>query len=815
MEVKFGQRIAVKQAKSILLISLLLGFLFTSLQLYLDVKEQKQQANDELNQALSLHSNSAKSAVYNIDRTQGMAITDSLVLHPAVTKAYLFDDFGDALAVSNSQPIQPENSTHDHANWLVFLHVTPSKELFLKVASYPNDSKATQTLARLVIELDQDYLINSATSRASRAFLFGLLFTIALSFIFFWLNYRCLSKPIIEISEWVDSLANHKATPRLPYIEKDELGNLVDRFHTLWDERTLITNQLNSSIEELSKSEFFARTLMNNAGDAMYLCHLDTTINQLNHQAEQMLGGSQTQLIGTSLSQYSRLFSQQKLQTLFANIEHDSATEFEDEFWLSTSDSLIPVESRGIRINLESTSYILIISRDISQRRASEKEIHELAFYDSLTKLPNRRLFLDRLTSSMLLHESNGQYGAVCYLDLDQFKTVNDSLGHTLGDSLLNVVARRLSEIIPKQGSCARFGGDEFVLLLPELSDKKEHCAEIAAHTAENVLKAIAQPIDINGQTLYTTSSLGIAVFPSGYLDSTEILQHADTALYRAKSMGRNRFNFYSQDMQHAAKQRLLIEKGLHEASDNHEFQLWLQPQYDGEGNIFCAEGLIRWIHPESGLIPPDEFIHIAEESGQIIEIGQWVIAEALDLLNLWMHQGLPKSFKRIAINISPLQFMQVDFVSNLLNELNKKEIPPTMLELEITENLLLSNPALAAQKMKLLKQHGITFAIDDFGTGYSSFKYLQKLPLDILKIDRSFVTNIHLDTEDAAVAEAIITTARLLNLSTIAEGVELAEEKEVLERLGCHHFQGYLFSRPLPAVEFFELLTDAQTAES
>lgn len=806
MEVRFGQRIAVKQAKFILLISLILGFAITATQLYLDLSDQQKQTEEDITQVLTLHVNAANNAIYNLDGLLGLAVTESLIKHPAIVKATLLDDFGDVLAVSVIQNFQPIK----HRDIYTLIHIHDKQEVALK-----SEVNAEQP-AKIIINIDQHYLVDQVIERAIRSLIFGVLFTLALSFIFFLLVYQFLSKPIVHIAGWVESLSSDSAVPIPPYRQQDELGNLVDRFRNLWVERDAMTIQLNKTIEDLSRSEYFSRALMDHAGDAMYLCRMDTTIRLLNRQAEKMMGGEAQQFLDRPLSDYSRIYSAKSLQSLFAGVSASNVTEFEDELWTSSIEKAIPLESRGIRVTLENEDYILITSRDITLRRESEKEIHELAYFDPLTKLPNRRLFLDRLTSALHLHESNGLYGAVCYLDLDEFKTVNDSLGHTFGDKMLNIISQRLSHLIPQQGTCARFGGDEFVLLLPELGDTKEHCAEVAAHTVELVLKNLAKPIDIDGQTVYSSGSIGIAEFPSGSISSEQIIQHADTALYRAKAMGRNRYHFYSQDMQNTAKNRLMIEKGLHEAIDNHEFQLWLQPLYDNQNNIISAEGLIRWIHPESGLIPPDEFIYIAEESGQIIEIGNWVIEEATRLLNLWCEQGLPETFKTLAINISPLQFMQVDFVTNLLKRLDEKQVPATMLELEITENMLLNKPDLATQKMQLLKQQGITLAIDDFGTGYSSLKYLQKLPLDILKIDRSFVTDIHVDKEDTAIVEAIIATAEKLDLLTVAEGVEIEQERDVLKALGCNFYQGYLFSRPLPPEDFFTLLTKSsrQTEE-
>lgn len=290
-----------------------------------------------------------------------------------------------------------------------------------------------------------------------------------------------------------------------------------------------------------------------------------------------------------------------------------------------------------------------------------------------------------------------------------------------------------------------------------------------------------------------------------------ETLRHADTALYRVKTLGRNSFQFFDPEMQSSAQERLEVEKGLHQALKNSEFELWFQPQVSSDDKILGAEALLRWRHPDKGIIMPGSFIQIAEESGQIVEIGNWILLLALKQLAAWREQGLPESFKRLAINISPLQFMQVDFVDRVLEMLDQTRIPGLLIELEITENMLLNNFEIASNKMKLLKKRGISFAIDDFGTGYSSLRYLHYLPLDVLKIDRSFVTGLRPSSELAAIVAVIIATADRLNLTVIAEGVETLNEKSALMELGCNGFQGYLFSRPLTAQQFYDKLQQAE----
>lgn len=797
MAFRFRHRIAFKQARSVLLISLLLGLISTSGQIYLDHGQEQRNLFSGIERIISLHKDTAARAVYNLDTEQAEEVTNTLISYPEIYRARLIDDFDDTLA---------EHSREQTAQIMLaliggyFFRVNTYIETSLKVEASKSHA------AKLIIDLDASYIASNFARRAATSLTLGLLHNIALACIFLLLVYRYLSQPVLNIANWVNQLRHNDDCTTLPYTEPDEIGELVSSFAKLWHEKKQMTDQLNDTIKNLSKSEYFSRYLMENAGDAMFLCLPDTTIVLANNQAIETLGASRDNLKGRKLADFSQNYSLEQLQDLFANIDEKQARTFED-VQVSSNDQPLPIEARGIKLTLQDTGYILILARDISVRKQAEQQIFELAFFDTLTGLANRRLFLDRLTSSLELHHANQNYGAVLYLDLDRFKTINDSLGHGIGDMLLCEISQRLTEILPRESTCARFGGDEFVVLLPEAGDSREFCAEAAATIALQILDQMTIPFKIDNHLLYCTTSVGIAVFPDKENGALDILRHADTALYRAKALGRNDFQFYDPEMQSSAQERLEIEKGLHQALENNEFELWFQPQVGPGKQMIGAEALLRWRHPDKGIIFPGDFVSIAEDSGQIIEIGNWVLAQGLQQLSRWLEQGLPESFRRMAINISPLQFMQVDFVDRVFRLMDEVQIPGHMLELEITENMLLNNFEIASNKMKLLKQRGVSFAIDDFGTGYSSLKYLRNLPLDILKIDRSFVTHLSPSSEEAAIVQVIIATADRLDLVVIAEGVETPEERDTLLELGCHVFQGYLYSKPLPATELYSML--------
>ncbi|TNC99442.1 MAG: PAS/PAC sensor-containing diguanylate cyclase/phosphodiesterase [Gallionellaceae bacterium] len=447
-------------------------------------------------------------------------------------------------------------------------------------------------------------------------------------------------------------------------------------------------------------------------------------------------------------------------------------------------------------------SHYVSVFRDISNRKKSEQEIHQLAFYDPLTQLPNRRLLMDRLQQAMVVSMRNGHYGALLFLDLDHFKTINDTQGHAMGDLLLIEVAHRLQASVREGDSVARLGGDEFVVLLEELSSQTDVAAAQAELVAEKVRNELNRTYLLKDYECHTTPSIGICLF-LGNLDGIEdLLKHADVAMYQAKSSGRNAIRFFDPKMQMALDMRAKLEADLIQALAKQQFQLYYQVQVDSLQRPLGAEALIRWQHPERGLVYPDQFIPLAEENGLIVPIGLWVLQAACAQLNAWQNDALTRDLT-LAVNVSARQLRQPDFVSQVQRTLLTSGAKPSSLKLELTESTVLENVDDTIAKMREIKILGVNFSMDDFGTGYSSLQYLKRLPLDQIKIDRSFVSDITSDPNDAAIVQTIIAMTRALGLNVIAEGVETTEQLEFLNLRGCHAFQGYLFGKPVP-IELF-----------
>jgi len=452
----------------------------------------------------------------------------------------------------------------------------------------------------------------------------------------------------------------------------------------------------------------------------------------------------------------------------------------------------------------EISNYVATLADITSSKEATEK-IHQMAFYDPLTKLPNRRLLLDRINHSLAIATRQRREGAILFLDLDNFKTLNDTQGHDVGDALLKQVAELLTECVREGDTVARIGGDEFVVLLENLSEQKFEAAAQVEMIANKILTALNRPYKLGEQEFHTSVSIGVVLFGDKNRTQEELLKQADIAMYDAKKAGRNNLRFFDPNMQDAINSRAETERDLRIALSNNEFQLYYQLQVDRANNPLGAEALIRWIHPERGLVPPLKFISLAEDTGLIFPIGLWVLESACAQLKAWEQNERTKNLS-LSINVSAKQFSQANFVSQVKMVLERYEVNPTLLKLELTESMLINNIDSILHTMEALQDVGVRFELDDFGTGYSSLQYLKQLPLYQLKIDRSFVRDIVTDNSDQAIVRTIIGMAKSLNLVVIAEGVETEDQLKFLIENGCNNFQGYFFSKPVP-IDDFELM--------
>ncbi len=570
-------------------------------------------------------------------------------------------------------------------------------------------------------------------------------------------------------------------------------------------------------------NQSFAESLLQHLAVAAFVIDANHQVIFWNRACEKLTGLKAEEVIGTSnhwrgfypdnrpcladlvldnhFSEGAELYSKTKLMS-----EIDG---FAAENWCTSADGVkrfLEFEAGAICNDAGEITAVIECLRDRTKQKESEKLITEMAFYDSLTGLPNRRLLIERLKEEISLTNRQGNTGALIFLDLDNFKTINDSLGHDVGDELLIQVAQRLKQATRETDMVARLGGDEFVIILGQLDYDMSTAARNIEKVAQTILNDINNPYEIRNHSLYTTPSIGITLFPAEDDTPGILLKQADAAMYRVKESGKNSIHFFHPAIQEAADSRMQIENELRRALRSEEFELYFQPQIDTNNQLIGAEALIRWLHPENGIIPPNEFIPIAEESGLIVEIGNWVIESACKQLARWTGDHL--EVPQISINISPRQFRQSDFVSRFDHTLSRYKINPDKLVIELTEGILFDDIDDTISKMHAIRSLGVRFSLDDFGTGYSSLAYLQKLPLDHIKVDQSFVRDLDQNPNNAAIVETVINMGHNLNLSVIAEGVETEAELNFLKQKKCREFQGYYFYKPLPMEQFEELLS-------
>ncbi|KAB2919739.1 MAG: EAL domain-containing protein, partial [Dechloromonas sp.] len=526
-------------------------------------------------------------------------------------------------------------------------------------------------------------------------------------------------------------------------------------------------------------------------------------ILSINPATTQITGYESFELLGHTVFGLINLEQQQTPAALQEHISERGNWSGELEVTRKTGDD-IPVGIRVTRVDDPHSgapsNYIWILA-DITERRQAEERMRHIAQHDALTGLPNRLALLMRL--AQLLPEARRHQWSVAmmFIDLDRFKIINDTLGHQIGDELLREVACRLSSVTRETDYVARLGGDEFVIILPAIATPAD-----AAIVANKIIGALSLPIQAEGHELHTSPSIGISIFPDDGADGDTILKNADTAMYHAKAAGRNNFQFFASEMNRLTTERLDIERKLRHAIARNELALSFQPQFAAGSSLPTGvEALVRWLHPSDGMISPDRFIPVAEETGIIVEIGEWVLLNACREMKRWIDTGLPPL--RIAVNVSARQLRRRDFCETVAGVLAESGLPPELLELEITESSVMENPREAIVILESLGRMGVTLAIDDFGTGYSSLAYLKLFPIDHLKIDRSFVADIEHDLNDRAIAFGTIALAHSLGLKVIAEGVETDDQLELLRSNGCDEVQGYLFSKPLSGAAAFAFL--------
>lgn len=552
------------------------------------------------------------------------------------------------------------------------------------------------------------------------------------------------------------------------------------------------------------------RAALDSSVDAIYLIDArQMKFVDANRAGWEVLGYQREELLQLGpfdlVAEYSRMAIEHEIERLLKHHADNAVIETAHHRKNGTSFPVeISLQALSASADQEQTTPLLVaLARDITEHKQNEAELNRLAYYDMLTGLPNRLLFNDRLHQAAADAKRRGRFVALILLDIDRFKVVNDTMGHVAGDQMLQEMARRLKNCVREGDTIARLGGDEFALIFADIAEVRD-----VAQLAQILLNHLSIPMDIDGREVFSSASIGITLYPSDTEDVDTLVKFADSAMYHAKEQGRNNYQFYSQEMTSTAQVRLRMESNLRRALDRDELQLQYQPQIEiSTGRILGVEALLRWDNNNGEIISPVQFIPLAEETGLIVPIGEWVLQNACTQLKSWQTSGFNQL--RMSVNVASRQFKDSQFGHMVRRTIESLNIPANTLELEITESVLMENSELIMRMLNELKTSGVSLAIDDFGTGYSSLSYLKRFPIDRVKIDQSFIRDLSIDTEDVAIVKAIIAMAKTLRLNVIAEGVETAEQLDLLRNEGCHGYQGYLFAEPMDANVISKLLDE------
>jgi len=600
---------------------------------------------------------------------------------------------------------------------------------------------------------------------------------------------RLVTRRLSRLQRGAQQIAAGEYGARVAQEGQDEIAGLARTFN-------LMANEVQARDQSLGKLSL----AVEQSPESIVITDLEGRIEYVNESFVRKTGYSREEALGAN----SRILKSNKTppesyQTMWASLTQGQV--WQGEFINRRKDGSEYIESAiisPVRASDGVITHFLAVKQDITDKKLAEAQIHRLAYFDALTGLPNRTLLMDRLTQMLAVGRRSGHQEALLLLNLDRFKNINDARGHTLGDALLKTLGERLGELLREGDTLARLAADEFALLLPDLNHQPERASRHALSVADKIHAALRQPFAIGGEEVTVTATLGITLFPEAPDETPDhILRRADNALHRAKDAGGNQTAFFETGMGESAEQRFRVERELHRAIPAGEMRLYFQPQVDAQGKLAGAEALVRWQHPERGLIPPGVFIPVAEESDLIVELGAWVLAEACHLMAREDMAGYPL---RLSVNLSPRHFRQKGFVPWLRDLLSATGADPTHLTLEVTEGLMIDNLNEVVAKMSELTAMGIHFSLDDFGTGYSSLAYIKRLPIHELKIDKTFVQDAPTDPDDAALVETILGVAQHMHLKVVAEGVETEEQAAFLNARAAVIHQGYLYGRPEPA---------------
>lgn len=801
------QHLSFRLARTGVILALVVSLVTSGFQVFLDYRDEQSSLNDSIERVMNASRFAASRAVHTLDYNLASEVVDGMFVYDFVNSVAILDELGNPLSQRRA------DVSNRRTHWYEPFIGTPTQQLETRLET---DAMGSDVYGVLRMELDMVLAYESFVDRAVSTLILGVAKNFVLILLFLALFYRLVTHPVNQLSNSLDAIdPKNPAGRRLPVPkghEEDEIGQLTTNINLHLNSVEQLIRDNSIARHEVEESYDNMRRLIDNLPHMIYVKDASGHLVLVNKAYARAFQQSVEQLTGQHQSALLNSYeekSRELLQDADAKVLSEQHSLFIPEFeWVDPAGNYTALELRILPLEFRGEPAILSVGVDITERKRNQARMQHMAYHDPLTDLPNRHLFLDRLDQSLRRANRSNQLGALIFIDLDNFKDINDSLGHGAGDSVLRQAAVRLSEVVRGEDTVARLGGDEFVVCLADLGTNAVEVSQLAGQRAEALRAVLATPFVINGNRLTVTASLGIALFPDGEVTASDLLRNADTAMYQAKSRGKDTAILFEQAMAEATAFRLTMENDLRRALNNEEFFLTFQPQVDSSNDrIVGAEVLMRWQHPDRGVVSPVEFIPVLESMGLIVRVGEWTLRTACGILRDWMDRGLWTRDQVMGINISPQQFSQPEFFDQVRKAIDDSGIPPQCIDLEITEGMVIHEVEETIVRMHQIRDYGVTFSIDDFGTGYSSLSYLKRLPLDVLKVDQSFVRDINTDTNDAAIVETILAMARHLNLETIAEGVETSDQLNFLESKGCSRYQGYLFAPPLRQEEFEQLL--------
>ncbi len=797
---KWRDRLSVKQARIAVALTLLIGLLFSGIQIVWDLREEKSLIDRTVMQVLATLRESATQAAYGLDETLAARVVSGLFEYEPVYAAVLRDNFNNILAQKTEQQVSSNRTV------LTKLMFGENQEYEIPLET----GSGRDLVGHLSVKIDTDMIADGFLNRATRILTSGILRNLILGLILVVFFYVTLTKPLLRVSSLLRKIDPQNPTPDAIVIpenhDRDELGMILRTTRGLIERISATLDKLRTTEQQVRDRENQLTAIVQNVADGILTITPTGRIVEYNGATKQLLGlmrdeTPQGRTLHEFLMPRAIPLLEHSLEELAAQSSDNQTTEKRLTLPIRRADQTEIDVSIALRMIPDAaTPMMTAVLTDITVRKRYEEQLVYMANHDTLTNLPNRSMLESSLSKALDKHKeaSSTRHGAtaVLFIDLDRFKVINDSLGHDVGDLLLKAVAGRLQKVIGRQEIVGRLGGDEFLIIIPDLKETQD-----AAILSQAVLDALAPAFDIKGRVLFVSPSIGIALYPSDGEDFPALMRNADTAMYSAKSGGGGTYHFFTKTMNESAMARLVIENDLREALAQNQFELHYQPKVDLRTNrISGLEALIRWKQPGRGYISPMQFIPVAEETGLIGKIGEWVIGEVCRQIAEWDAQSvLPLP---IAINLSPRQLIEGRITETISRILTDTGTPAARIVLEVTETVMMQEIKKSAAILEELRHLGLQIAVDDFGTGYSSLAYLKRLPINSIKIDRSFVRDVTIDTDDAAITRTIIVMGHNLGLKVIAEGVETKEQMAFLRESECDEVQGFLIATPQPPQE-------------